>query len=149
MKVLMVFLGNICRSPLAHGILQREIQRQGLNWEVESAGTSSWHNGELPDSRSIEVAKINGIDITDQRSRLFVAQDLETYDLIIAMDSANYKDIVGLASLEDQKNKVKLLLNYTYPDQNRGVPDPYYHGGFQKVFEMIEAAVLQLVENYR
>ena len=149
MKILMVCLGNICRSPLAHGILQREIENHNLNWEVDSAGTSSWHNGELPDKRSIEVAHLNGIDITDQRSRLFVAKDLEKYDLILAMDSSNHKDILSLAQNDEEKNKVKLLLNYAYPGQNRAVPDPYYHGGFQAVFDMIEEAILRLVENYK
>jgi len=143
----MVCLGNICRSPLAHGILQKKISEQNLDWTVDSAGTSSWHNGELPDSRSIEVAKINGIDITTQRSRQILKKDLEDFDLIIAMDSSNYNDILSLTSKEKQKQKVKLLLNYSNPNQNRGVPDPYYHGGFQSVYDMIEEAVDALISS--
>lgn len=146
MKILMVCLGNICRSPLAHGILIDKISKHNLDWEVDSAGTSSWHAGELPDARSIEVAQKNGIDITDQRSRQIVAQDLETYDLILAMDSSNYRDIVSLTQDESEKSKVKLLLNYSFPNENRAVPDPYYHGGFQSVFDMIETAIDVLIE---
>ena len=89
MKILMVCLGNICRSPLAEGILKKKAETRNLDWEIESAGTSSFHNGELPDSRSIAVAKAHGINITDQRSRLFLKEDLDEFDLILAMDSSN------------------------------------------------------------
>ena len=146
MKVLMVCLGNICRSPLAHGILQKRVEELKLNWEIESAGTSGWHVGEKPDPRSIEVAQINGIDISHQRSRQFKQTDLSYYDLIIAMDSSNHSNICHLAENDKQKEKVKLLLNYTFPNQNRQVPDPYYHGGFQSVFDMISLAVDKLLE---
>jgi len=141
MKILMVCLGNICRSPLAHGLMQSKINHQNLNWQVDSAGTSSWHAGELPDNRSIEVAKNNGIDITDQRARQFIAEDLEKFDLVIAMDGSNLNDIKAMAKNQSETAKIKLLLNYAYPNENRGVPDPYYHGGFQSVFDMIEVAI--------
>jgi protein-tyrosine phosphatase len=149
MKVLMVCLGNICRSPLAHGVLQKEIDNQSLNWSVDSSGTSSFHSGDLPDSRSIEVARENGIDITNQRSRLFVKNDFNDFDLILAMDSSNYQNILKLASSDEDRSKVKLLLNYAYPGENRAVPDPYYEGGFQSVYNMIETAVSKLVETYK
>jgi len=145
---MMVCLGNICRSPLAHGILQKEIIDQNLNWEVESSGTSSFHNGELPDKRSIEVAEKNGIDIRAQRSRLFLKNDLHNFDLILTMDSSNYQNVIRMASSEEEREKVKLLLNYAYPNENRAVPDPYYEGGFQSIFDMINEAVLKLIEAY-
>lgn len=144
---MMVCLGNICRSPLAHGILDEKVRINGLDWVVESSGTSGWHVGELPDPRSIEVAKKNGLDLTYQRSRKFIQQDLEDYDLIIAMDSNNYNDILKLAG-ENQKHKVSLLMNYAYPNENRQVPDPYHHGGFQSVYDMIEIAVSALIDQH-
>ncbi len=142
----MVCLGNICRSPLAHGILQREIDDKGLGWEVDSAGTSGWHVGEQPDARSIEVAMQNGINITCQKSRKFLKSDLEDFDLIIAMDAQNYQDICALSSSEVEKKKVKMLLNYSYPGENRAVPDPYYSGGFDYVYDLINDAVKKLIE---
>lgn len=141
----MVCLGNICRSPLAHGILEEKVRTLGLDWEVESAGTSGWHNGEPPDSRSVAVAAENGIDISRQRSRKFIASDFEDYDLIVAMDQSNYKNILSLSSSEDSEDKVKLLMDYAYPGQNREVPDPYYEGGFPAVFDMVDEAVNALV----
>ncbi|MBT8233944.1 MAG: low molecular weight phosphotyrosine protein phosphatase [Saprospiraceae bacterium] len=148
MKILMVCLGNICRSPLAHGILEREIQMQNLDWEVDSAGTSGWHEGELPDQRSIEVAKENGLDITNQRSRAFTKKDFKDFDLIVVMDSSNFSNVKSLADNEAEEAKIKLLLNYSYPGENRAVPDPYYHGGFPKVYSMIEDAVLNLIKHH-
>lgn len=143
---MMVCLGNICRSPLAHGILEKRIRDKNLPWSVESSGTSGWHVGEKPDQRSIDVAAENGIDLRPQRSLKFQKAHLDEYDLIIAMDSSNYSDIVALAQNEMQKNKVKLLLNYSFPDQNRQVPDPYYAGGFQVVYDMIGQAIDDMIE---
>lgn len=137
----MVCLGNICRSPLAHGILQQEINTRQLDWDVDSAGTSSWHVGEKPDSRSIEVAALNNIDIASQRSRQFIKADFQEFDLILAMDNQNYKDIIGMASSQEDISKVKILLNYSFPNENRGVPDPYYNGGFDYVFNLIKEAL--------
>lgn len=148
MKILMVCLGNICRSPLAHGILQKKINEINLPWTVDSAGTSSFHSGELPDVRSIEVGKKNGIDITNQRSRQIISDDLKVFDLVVAMDSANYRDIRALAENADQESKVKLLLNFAHPNENRGVPDPYHHGGFQSVYDMIEESIDALIKEY-
>jgi len=142
----MVCLGNICRSPLAHGILQKAIDSKSLDWSVDSAGTSSFHSGELPDSRSVEVARENGIDITNQRSRVFEKEDFSRFDLILAMDSSNYQNILKLASSEADRKKVNLLLNYKFPGENRAVPDPYYEGGFQSVYNMIEEAVFELIQ---
>ena len=145
MKILMVCLGNICRSPLAEGILKHKIQAHKLDWEVDSAGTSGWHVGELPNINSIQVAQQNGLDITDQRSRQFVAKDLETFDLILAMDADNYNNILSHTT-PDQAAKVKMILNYSYPNENRRVPDPYYEGGFDKVFALLDEACEQLIK---
>jgi len=142
----MVCLGNICRSPLAEGILLTKIKERNLPWRVDSAGTSGWHQGELPDPRSIAVAKAHNIDLTYQRSRQFVKADLERFDLILAMDSSNYSNILRLATTEMQKSKVKLILNYAYPNENRAVPDPYYEGGFEEVYQMLVAACEKIIE---
>ncbi len=149
MKVLMVCLGNICRSPLAEGILRQKIEEKGLSWSVDSAGTSGWHNGELPDSRSIDVARLHSVDITDQRSRKFVVSDFEEFDLIVAMDSSNYSNIIQMAKSEDEKSKVKLLLNFSNPGENQAVPDPYYSGGFEYVYTLIETAIDDMIEYYQ
>ena len=140
--------GNICRSPLAEGILRQKIKERNLSWEVDSAGTSGWHIGELPDSRSIAVAKAHHIDLTYQRARQFEAVDLDRFDLILAMDSSNYSNILRLATTETQKSKVKLILNYLYPKENRAVPDPYYEGGFEKIYQMLVAACEKIIEIY-
>ncbi len=150
MKILMVCLGNICRSPLAEGILKAKVEAKDLDWDVESAGTSSFHNGDLPDPRSIAVAKAHGIDITDQRSRLFVKEDLDEFDLILAMDSLNYQDILRKASSEIQKRKVKLIMNYEKPGYNQAVPDPYWNSdGFEGVFQMLDRACEKIIDQYQ
>lgn len=152
----MVCLGNICRSPLAEGILQHKINEQ-INlgnelfktWEVESAGTSGFHAGEKPDRRSIKVAQENGIDITNQRSRQFRGWDFEAFDIIYAMDMSNYKNIVALAHNEAEKQKVKLIMNELYPQENINVPDPYYgEYGFENVFEMLDKACESIIKKY-
>lgn len=149
MKILMVCLGNICRSPLAEGILKDKVADYGLNWEVNSAGTGSWHIGELPDRRSISVARKNGIDITDQRARQFVPNDLDDYDLILAMDSSNYQNILKLATTKDQEEKVELILNFSKPGYNANVPDPYWDDdGFEQVFQMLEEACVAMIAHY-
>lgn len=144
----MVCLGNICRSPLAHGILENKVNELGLGWEVESAGTSGWHNGEPPDSRSVAVAAENGIDISRQRSRKFVRSDFDDYDLIVAMDQSNYDNILALSPGGKANSKVKLLLDYSFPNQGRQVPDPYYEGGFPAVYDMVAEAVNILIETH-
>jgi len=147
MKGLMVCLGNICRSPLAEGILKKQAQEKGLDWEIDSAGTSGWHVGELPDRRSIATAKQYGIDIMDQRSRQFQKTDLEAFDLILAMDTSNYNDILRLAG-PNQVAKVKMILNYAYPKENRSVPDPYYNDGFEGVYQLLDLACGKIIEEY-
>ncbi|CAL2101457.1 Protein tyrosine phosphatase [Tenacibaculum sp. 190130A14a] len=139
MKILMVCLGNICRSPLAEGILQSKVKESVM---VDSAGTSGFHEGELPDTRSIAVARKYGLDITSQRSRKFIIKDFQEFDLIYAMDVSNFRDILSLASTEEDRRKVKMILNESFPNENRNVPDPYYGGdmGFENVYAMLDEA---------
>lgn len=136
----MVCLGNICRSPLAEGILKSKLNAD--KFIVDSAGTSSYHIGNKPDTRSITVAKQNGIDITKQQARQFVKQDFKDFDWIYAMDNSNYNNIIALAANEEEKAKVKLILNASFPNKNLDVPDPYYGGdkGFEKVFTLLDHA---------
>lgn len=149
MRILMVCLGNICRSPLAEGILKEKIKKAGLDWQVDSAGTSGWHSGELPDKRSVLIASKYGIDITDQRSRKVRSIDYEEFDLIFAMDIQNYKDLQSLASKEETE-KIKLILNEIYPEEHRSVPDPYWDdNGFEKVYQMLDEACEMIVQRYR
>lgn len=139
-KVLMVCLGNICRSPLAEGILQFKVDPSKV--QVDSAGLQGYHVGELPDKRSIKVAGENLIDITDQRARLFQLSDFETYDFIFAMDTSVYKNLLEKASSEVDKTKVKLILNEVFPDENMDVPDPYHSSlfAFRNVYTMLDEA---------
>lgn len=138
-KILMVCLGNICRSPLAEGIMRVKLSKDFI---VDSAGTGGWHAGELPDKRSISTAKNRGLDITSQRARQFKISDFDTFDYIYVMDNSNYKDVMALAPNEEAKSKVKLILNELFPNENVDVPDPYYGGqdGFENVFNMLNEA---------
>ncbi len=149
MKILMVCLGNICRSPLAEGILKHKADKAGLNWIIDSAGTSGWHAGELPDARSIDIAKKHGVDITYQRSRQFSPYDIEQFDIIYAMDTSNYRDLVKHTQTKAEKEKIKIILNELHPNENRSVPDPYYDdNGFEDVFEMLDKACDEIIKKY-
>lgn len=147
MNVLMVCLGNICRSPLAHGILESKAPE---DWYIDSAGTSGWHEGERPDTRSIITAKGRGLNIDQQRSRPFLAEDFERFDVIFAMDSSNYTNITRLAPDEVSKAKVRLIMNEAYPGENRQVPDPYTGGqrGFEDVYDMLDLAIEKFLEQH-
>ncbi|WP_273274199.1 low molecular weight protein-tyrosine-phosphatase [Maribacter polysiphoniae] len=137
-KVLMVCLGNICRSPLAEGILQNKVDSDEIH--VDSAGTGGYHIGSKPDPRSIEVGKRYGIDISHQRCRQFTTADFDAFDVIYAMDRSNYRNIIALAQNEHHKNKVKLLLE-ALDTSTMEVPDPYYDDdGFEHVFHLIDEA---------
>lgn len=137
-KILMVCLGNICRSPLAEGILKSKIDSN--NVFVDSAGTGHWHIGKKPDPRSIEVAKKHQLDITDQRARQFSKQDFDDFDYIFVMDNSNKKDVLSIARNDSDKEKIHLILNEIFPNENMDVPDPYYGGseGFQNVYRMLD-----------
>lgn len=152
MKILMVCLGNICRSPVAEGLLRQRLTEAEIGHiDVDSAGTSGWHNGEHPDRRSTLNAKQNGVDISKLISRKFVESDFENFDLIYVMDQSNYRDVLALCSTDNHRSKVRFLLNELNPGSNQAVPDPYYGGedGFQNVFELIDAACLRIVERIR
>ena len=138
-KVVMVCLGNICRSPLAEGILQSKVSK---NIFVDSAGTANYHVGEMPDKRSIAVAKKHGIGISGQRCKHFTSNHFEEFDYIYVMDESNYENVLKLAPTEEAKQKIKLILNETSPNLNLEVPDPYYGGadGFEDVYQMLDKA---------
>lgn len=145
-KILMVCLGNICRSPLAEGILKSKITTSNIF--VDSAGTGAWHSGELPDKRSIAIAKKYGIDLTDQRARLFIVDDFKRFDKIYVMDKSNYINVCRLAPLNDYIDKVELILNESNPGKDLEVPDPYYGGnqGFENVYQMLNEACDKIKE---
>ena len=137
---MMVCLGNICRSPLAHGILDHMVKQAGLNWEIDSAGTGDWHIGCAPDKRSIEIAKSNGIDITNQKAQLFDPSFFQQYDKILVMDKQNYADVIAMANTQDHRDKVRLFL---VDDE---VPDPYLDSNmFASVFGLIESRCKELI----
>ncbi|MFZ9694824.1 MAG: low molecular weight protein-tyrosine-phosphatase [Chitinophagaceae bacterium] len=150
MKVLMVCLGNICRSPLAEGILKEKVRQAGLNWVVESAGTNRYHTGEAPHPLSQKVALHNGIDISAQRARSFIPEDIKQYDRIYALAGDVLEDIRKIAGANFDSNKVELLLNEQFPTENREVPDPYYgaEDGYHKVFAMIDEVCTTILEKY-
>ena len=132
MKILMVCLGNICRSPLAEGIMQHLVTEAGLNWQIDSAGTGSWHIGQGPDRRSTREAQKHGVDITKQVCRQISVSDFEDFDLIVVMDKNNYRDVCSLARNEQDKVKVRLLLG------DRDVPDPYHDDSqFAPVYRLV------------
>ncbi len=135
----MVCLGNICRSPLAEGILKSKVD--GSKVFVDSAGTEGWHQGNPPDQRSIDVAKYHHIDIANQRSRKFKASDFNEFDLILVMDKTNYIDIASKAESESDRQKIKLILDFS-PNTYSEVPDPYYDGknGFEFVYQLLDEA---------
>tara|TARA_B100001741_G_C16554413_1_gene601614 strand:+ start:4971 stop:5417 length:447 start_codon:yes stop_codon:yes gene_type:complete len=140
MRILMVCLGNICRSPLAEGILKQKSKEKGV--VVDSAGTASYHIGKLPDSRSIEIANKYKIDISKQRARQFSEMDFDNFDKIYAMDTHNYASIISLSRNQSDREKVDLILNEINPKSFNSVPDPYYgeEDGFQKVYDMLDEA---------
>jgi protein-tyrosine phosphatase len=139
-KILMICLGNICRSPLAEGILASKLPNN--KFLVDSAGTGSWHIGRAPDSRSIAVAKTKNLDISQQKGRQFNVADFEKFDYIYVMDKSNYDDVIALATTEEQKQKVKIILDVLFPNENVDVPDPYYgmSNGFEMVYNMLDEA---------
>lgn len=143
-KILMVCLGNICRSPLAEGILKSKVP--DLDVILDSAGTGAWHAGELPDKRSIEVAKKYNIDLAGQRARQITKDDLSSFDIIYVMDQSNYNNVISMCSSEDERQKIKLILN-EISELNLEVPDPYYGGedGFENVFKMLDLACDNIV----
>jgi protein-tyrosine phosphatase len=147
-KILMVCLGNICRSPLAQGILEQKAKNSDIKIIVDSAGTGNWHVGSPPDIRSIETAKYHDIDISNQKARQFNSNDFNNFDKILVMDTSNLTSILRLCSKREDEEKVKLILDYTFPNSQESVPDPYYGGkdGFENVFKLIDKACNKIVD---
>lgn len=150
MRVLMVCLGNICRSPLAEGILKHKAMIAGLQWEVDSAGTGEWHIGSGPHEMSQRVAKLNGIDISQQKARKFVREDLDLFDRIYFMDIQNMRDARRIAGAAWDESKCDLLMNEYRPGAHDPVPDPYGfpESKYGEVFEMVGWACDRIVEKY-
>jgi protein-tyrosine phosphatase len=151
MKILMVCLGNICRSPLAEGILQHKAQQEGLSWTIDSAGTNGYHVGEEPHRLSQKVALLNGIDISQQRARRFTGADFNRFDKIYAMAEDVMEEMQRIARKDFDATKVDLLMNELYPGKNMDVPDPWYgtEPGYHEVFAMVDKACDKIVEKYR
>lgn len=150
MKILMVCLGNICRSPLAEGILQEKCRKRGLNWKVESAGTNGYHDGEPPHYLSQMVAKLNGVDISKQKSRRFVATDYEKFDLVIPLANDVLNDIRYIARKNYEEKKTQLLLNFLFPGSDLDVPDPWSksEAAYHEVYDLIDKACDALIEQF-
>lgn len=150
-SVLFVCLGNICRSPMAHGIFRHKAQLAGLHIEIESAGTSAFHNGASSDERAISTLQSKGIDIKDLRSRLFISSDFDDYDYIFTMDSSNQNDVSDMAKRINHKNLPEMIMNLSYPGENISVPDPYYgcSTGFEDVYQMLDSAMDELIDKLR
>jgi len=147
MKILMVCLGNICRSPLADGLLRQKVSENKLKIEVDSAGTSAYHAGDAPDHRMTATAKNRGTDISFLRARQFESKDFQAFDLIYVMDKSNLKNVLALAQNEEDKKKVKLILN-EISNSDAEVPDPYFGGqsGFEQVYDLLDEATEKIIE---
>ncbi len=144
----MVCLGNICRSPLAEGILKDKCKQHGISVKVDSAGTSNFHVGEMPDKRSMENALMHNIDISALRGRQFKVKDFDVFDMIYVMDESNYQNVIALARNQNDIDKVDYILNQIQPNINASVPDPYYGGehGFENVFQLLNKSCNAIVE---
>jgi len=141
MNILFVCLGNICRSPIADGVMRQLVTEYALDWEIDSAGTGGWHAGEPPDRRAIHIAKRYGVDISHLRARQFAYDDFKRFDKIYALDLKNLQDILKLARTDKDRAKVELFLEAAYPDRREGVKDPWYDDGlFEPVYQEIHAA---------
>jgi len=147
-KILMVCLGNICRSPLAEGILKDKLDSS--KFTVESAGTGGWHVGNPPDQRSVDIAHKQGLDINQQRAQQFTPAFFDHYDLIFAMDQSNFQDLKAMANSPEQLGKLRLLLDSIFPGEGVDVPDPYYGGvsGFAEVYDLIDRACSIIAQDF-
>ncbi len=145
-RILMVCLGNICRSPLAEGLLASKLPKE--KFIVDSAGTGHWHVGKQPDPRSIATATKYGLDISCQKGRLFEKSDFDTFDYIFVMDQTNYRDVIALADTKEQKDKVRMILDVLFPGEKVDVPDPYFglENGFEVVYQMLDEACERIAE---
>ncbi len=150
-KVLMVCLGNICRSPLAEGILKKKLEEKKIDGLVDSAGLINYHRGSQPDHRSIAVARKYSIDITTQQSRPFDKSDLQKFDYIFAMDSSNYENLLEYATTDEESDKIFMLLNFAGLGEKRSVPDPYYGNltDFENVYQLLDKACSLVAEKLK
>lgn len=144
----MVCLGNICRSPLADGLLLRKIKEQGLDVIVDSAGTANYHIGKAPDPRMIQTAAKHGTALEFLRARQFTSKDFQSFDHILVMDQSNYDNVAKLARHADDLKKVEFFLHYLYPNQKAAVPDPYYGTlkDFEEVYQLVDKATNALIQ---
>lgn len=151
MKILMVCLGNICRSPIAEGILKHKAKQLGLDWQIDSAGTNGYHIGEAPHRFSQKVCLEHGIDISQQRARRFTVKDFEEYDIIYALALDVYREIEKIGGRQSQMNKVHLFLSELKEGSTESVPDPWYgdESGYLPVFDIIEQTCTRIIERYR
>ena len=151
MKILMVCLGNICRSPLADGLLKEKINLNKIDHFIDSAGTSNHHVGQAPDHRMTATAKSFGTDISNLKARQFQSSDYDRFDLIYVMDKSNLENVLSLAKNELDRAKVKLILNESHPELNLEVPDPYFGGdqGFIEVYNLLDEATNQIIKNIK
>jgi protein-tyrosine phosphatase len=151
MKILMVCLGNICRSPMAEGILSHKANTHQLSITVDSAGTGNYHVGEAPDERAIATANKFGVDISAQQARQFTAADFDRFDRIFVMDTSNRRNVLQLAETDEHRAKVSLMMDVLYPNQDMEVPDPWFGGpeGFVRVFEMLDSACDCVITAYK
>jgi protein-tyrosine phosphatase len=150
MRILIVCLGNICRSPIAEGVLKHLAAKQGLDWTIESAGTESYHIGQPPHKYSQKVCKTKGIDISSQKARQFSKADFERFDKIYVMAYDVYEEVVSIAGKGADLSKVDFLLNELNENENQDVPDPWYGGeeGYLPVYELIERACEAVIRKY-
>jgi protein-tyrosine phosphatase len=148
MKILLVCLGNICRSPMAEGVLRHRAKERGITIETDSAGTGDYHVGEAPDRRAQAAMHRQGIDIGDLRARQFVAEDMAHFDLVLAMDGDNFRNIERITAKSEHNGKVRLMMDFAPDHQLREVPDPYFGGddGFDEVFAMLDDACKRLLD---
>lgn len=149
MKLLLVCLGNICRSPMAEGILRDMIAEEGLPWSTDSAGTGDYHVGEAPDKRAVKAMKDRDIDISDLRARQLRPQDFEDFDLLLAMDASNLRNMLAVAPNVELAKKARLMMDFAPDHALRAVPDPYFGGdeGFREVYEMLTIACRNLMND--
>lgn len=150
-KVLFVCLGNICRSPVAEGIMLHLVEEKKLQklWKIDSAGTAGYHIDEAPDHRTIKNAKKNGVDLSKLRARKFSVSDFDAFDKIYVMDESNFQNVISLTKDSSHHKKVDYLLNVIHPGKNLPVPDPYYgnENNFEEVFQLVYAACVKLIDD--